>query len=118
MSQERFVVLARDRLMPAPGRAWWRSARFGGASRDSTRRGVLDCTSIVSRRSAAVARDLGGAPGGRPAFGERDERVMSWPPAMRMVSVTAFAGRHSATTGALDVLSGVLGSTPSRGGCR
>jgi hypothetical protein len=105
--------------MPAPGRAWRRSARFGGASRDSTRRGVLDCTSIVSRRIAAVARDLGGAPGGRPAFGERDERVMSWPPAMRAVRVIACTDRHSATGGTLDAPSRArpLG-TSMRGGCQ
>jgi hypothetical protein len=35
-------MLARERLMPAPGLAWCRSAYFGGAIRFSTRRGTFD----------------------------------------------------------------------------
>ena len=48
-------MFARERLMPAPGRACCRSAYFGGAIRVSTRRGTSDWTSVVSRRTAAVA---------------------------------------------------------------
>jgi hypothetical protein len=49
-------MLARERLMPAPGFARRRSVYFGGARRLSTRPAVLvDCSSIVPRRTAAVA---------------------------------------------------------------
>ena len=48
-------MFARERLMPAPGRACWRSAYLGGAMRVSTRRGMSDWISVVSRRTAAVA---------------------------------------------------------------
>jgi len=36
------AMLARERLIPAPGLAWCRSAYFGGAIRFSTRRGTFD----------------------------------------------------------------------------
>jgi hypothetical protein len=49
------AMLARERLMPAPGFAWCRSAYFGGAIRLSTRRGLVDWIKVVSRRIVAFA---------------------------------------------------------------
>jgi len=40
-------MAARARLIPAPGRACCRSARFGGAIRGSTRRGLSDCWIVL-----------------------------------------------------------------------
>jgi hypothetical protein len=72
-------MLARERLMPAPGFARRRSVYLGGAMRVSTRRGVSDWISMVSRRTPAFALrwrrvacgDI--TPGffGRGALGER-----------------------------------------------
>lgn len=47
-------MAARARLIPAPGRACCRSARFGGAIRDSTRRGLSVCW-IVPRFLIVIA---------------------------------------------------------------
>jgi len=48
-------MAARARLIPAPGRACWRSARFGGAIRESTGRRSSDCR-IMLRFLNAIAR--------------------------------------------------------------
>jgi hypothetical protein len=40
-------MAARARLIPAPGRACCRSARFDGAMRDSTGRGSSDCWIVL-----------------------------------------------------------------------
>jgi hypothetical protein len=48
-------MLARERLMPAPGFARRRSVYLGGAMRLSTLRGRVDWTSVVSRRIATLA---------------------------------------------------------------
>jgi hypothetical protein len=82
-------MLARERLMPAPGRARRRSAYLGGAKRVSTRRVTSDWTSVVPRRTAAFALrwrrlawgDAAAGSAGRPALGERGERfieILPW----------------------------------------
>jgi hypothetical protein len=53
--RDRGAMLARDRLIPAPGLAWRRSARFGGARRVSGRRGLLDWIRVAPFRIAAFA---------------------------------------------------------------
>jgi hypothetical protein len=71
------VMTFRARFVPAPGRACRRSARFGGASLDSTVRARPDCMIVEPRRTAAVAerilrRTRGGTTSfrdGRPLFG-------------------------------------------------
>jgi hypothetical protein len=77
-------MLARDRLMPAPGFACRRSAYLGGAMRGSTWRAMFACSSVVSRRTAAVALrwrrlawgDMTVGSFGRRAFGWRGELFM------------------------------------------
>jgi hypothetical protein len=48
-------MFARERLIPAPGRARRLSAYFGGAMRLSTRRGTFDSITVLPRRIAAFA---------------------------------------------------------------
>ncbi len=43
-------MLARERLIPAPGLAWCRSAYFGGAIRLSTLRGTFDRIAALALR--------------------------------------------------------------------
>src|SRR5262249_17852904 len=71
------------RLMPAPGRACWRSARFGGAMRGSTRRGWPDCwimlrffKGMVYLLRSVEQGDCQHETGGRPVFGPRMTRTL------------------------------------------
>jgi hypothetical protein len=71
-----FAMLARERLMPAPGLAWRRSAYFGGAIRLSTRRGRLDWIRVEPRRTAALALRWRRLACGDSAFDWRRERLI------------------------------------------
>jgi hypothetical protein len=78
-------MLARERLMPAPGFARRRSMYLGGAMRGSTHLAVVvDSSSMVPRRTAALALrwrrlawgDMTAGLFWRGAFDDRDPRFM------------------------------------------
>lgn len=69
-------MLARERLMPAPGFARRRSVYRGGAWRVSIRRGASDCSSIVSRRTAILALRCRRLACGDPVLGLSGRRAV------------------------------------------